>query len=562
MNASLRGVQRAPRTTLLVLILVIGVPLSEAPASWRSDADASWGVQVSSRVYNQLLASPTGRRARARWEPWLGGLTRLFFERVGFGSRGRLVRDDRLTVDLELPFGSPVEETDRLARRFEMLARQTPDVDAVITRLEGSSGELEVRFQRVGPAAFDLRQRLVAEAVGVAGVEVGVAGLLPLGFRSGLGGESASFEIEARGPSWDRLETLVDELARRLRSAPRVARVDVHGGWKRGPGTPRTLRLGSAESARPGVPGRWLEQIEPLLERRLPDLWLVTDHGPLPVRIAPAGAAWSLQRLLARPMAARDGRRRALGRVATVTEVAEPARIERVDQRYVRRIEIFYSGPDRLGRTTVDGVLDTQVVPAGYSLERREVEFFTARNRRQLGLLLAAALALIVLATAALFESWRMALASLAALPIAALGVAAAFLVTDAPFAEGAFLGLVLLVGIAVNNAILLLYRFRQLQARRPTTCARRLYRLAVRQRLAPMWATTLTSVACLAPVAVDPASNPFWLSIAVTVAGGLLLATVLLPYTLAALLACTSLGHVVPPQVRGFRNRDRKTSR
>jgi len=145
---------------------------------------------------------------------------------------------------------------------------------------------------------------------------------------------------------------------------------------------------------------------------------------------------------------------------------------------------------------------------------------------------------LVFLITAAVFESWRLPLVVLLSVPMAALGVAVGFLWTEANFAEGAFIGVVLLVGISVNDSILLTDRYRQLRRLRPTTSSALLARLAVRERLRPMWTTTLTSVAAMLPLLIFPDEGHFWMGLAVTVVGGLLASTLLAPLASVALLA------------------------
>ena len=95
-----------------------------------------------------------------------------------------------------------------------------------------------------------------------------------------------------------------------------------------------------------------------------------------------------------------------------------------------------------------------------------------------------------------------------------------------------------MLTGIAVNDAILLTDRYRQLVDRRPNTPRGVLVRLAIRERLRPMWTTTLTSVAAMAPMLIFPDDGDFWLGLAVTVVGGLLSSTLLVPIATAALVA------------------------
>jgi len=120
---------------------------------------------------------------------------------------------------------------------------------------------------------------------------------------------------------------------------------------------------------------------------------------------------------------------------------------------------------------------------------------------------------------------------------MAALGVAVGFLWSGANFAEGAFIGLVLLAGVAVNDSLLLLDRYRQLQTQRPHGRPDLLIRLAVRERLRPMWTTTLSSVVALLPLLIFPDEEGFWLGLAVTVIGGLLASTLLAPLATVALI-------------------------
>jgi len=122
--------------------------------------------------------------------------------------------------------------------------------------------------------------------------------------------------------------------------------------------------------------------------------------------------------------------------------------------------------------------------------------------------------------------------------PVAAVGVGAGFLWSGANFAEGAFIGTVLLIGIAVNDSILLADRYRQLRSLRPRTQPALLIRLSVRERLRPMWTTTLTTTASLLPLIVFPSAGEFWLGLAVTVTGGLIASTLLAPVATVAMVS------------------------
>jgi hypothetical protein len=64
------------------------------------------------------------------------------------------------------------------------------------------------------------------------------------------------------------------------------------------------------------------------------------------------------------------------------------------------------------------------------------------------------------------------------------------------------------------------------------------LARLAVRERLRPMWTTTISTIVAMLPLLVFPTEGEFWTGLAVTVTGGLLAATLLAPLASVALLA------------------------
>jgi multidrug efflux pump subunit AcrB len=145
---------------------------------------------------------------------------------------------------------------------------------------------------------------------------------------------------------------------------------------------------------------------------------------------------------------------------------------------------------------------------------------------------------LVFLITAIVFESWKLPFLVLLSVPTALVGVALAFNWTGATFSQGGFIGVILLVGVAANDSILLGHRYAESRKRFPQRNPVSLVRLAVRQRLRPMWATTLTSVAAMLPLIILAADSDFWLALALVVTGGLVSSTLLAPLATVALVA------------------------
>lgn len=131
-------------------------------------------------------------------------------------------------------------------------------------------------------------------------------------------------------------------------------------------------------------------------------------------------------------------------------------------------------------------------------------------------------LAMFVL-MALLFRSLLQPLLIFTALPFAFLGVATGLFVTDNPISFFSMLGVFALIGISLNNTILLTDYANQARAEgmKPTEAIAS----AVRERLRPLLTTSITSILALLPLALN---DPFWEGLAYALVFGLLTSTVL----------------------------------
>ncbi len=529
---------RHPRVSATLVALAVGLPtpwlpktIDEPPGGWPTRA-----ARLRAERYDRTLGSELAREVRRRIEPWIGGVTRPFLETVEVGPRWDFSVEPELRVACTLPAGSEIARTDRLIRPFESLADASPAVRRTVLQGDGASAVLRILIDRATldtPAPYRLREALISEALRLSGVEVSVSGLLPVGYYSGMGSVSG-FPLDGYGASYDRLRDLAAELAARLRRDPRVAKVDLDAGpWGSRPARELlTLRWGPSAQERTSTSASELgERLRPLLLARAPSWYArVADDERMPVRLVVAGAeSLELDSLLAHPLRAAGGRLR-LGDVATVAVEPQPPMIERQDQQYRRHLLVYYQGPARMGRKLLKHELARFVPPPGYRFEEPTSPFEAAGARREVLWAILGALALVVLVSAAVFESWSLVWVVLASLATAWVGVAATFLIAGAAFNEGAFLGILLTLGVAVNDSLLLCHRYRGLLGRRRWRSRATAARLAVRQRLRPMWTTTCSSVVAMLPLLILPHAGDFWVGLALTVIGGLLASTLLAP--------------------------------
>ena len=134
---------------------------------------------------------------------------------------------------------------------------------------------------------------------------------------------------------------------------------------------------------------------------------------------------------------------------------------------------------------------------------------------------------LVYLVMALTFRSLIHPFTILFSLPFALVGAAVALYITDSVLGISAMIGLMMLVGIVVTNAIVLMELLLQLRARGESAYDALIE--AGRTRLRPIWMTALTAVLALIPLAISTESGAVIASeLARAVIGGLLFSTAL----------------------------------
>ena len=171
-------------------------------------------------------------------------------------------------------------------------------------------------------------------------------------------------------------------------------------------------------------------------------------------------------------------------------------------------------GPDRLAEL---GLAD-DALAFDFGLESDNQESFSSMGPAFLVALVAMMILLIVQ-----FRSTVQWLLVFLAIPFSLFGVFGGLLLTDNELSFFVMLGLLGLIGIAVNNTILLTDFANQ--ERREGADRRTAISTALRRRFRPLVATTLTTVAGVLPLAL---SDPFWEALGYTIIFGLISSTIL----------------------------------
>ena len=159
------------------------------------------------------------------------------------------------------------------------------------------------------------------------------------------------------------------------------------------------------------------------------------------------------------------------------------------------------------------------------------------------------ALALMLLLLTIQFRSLAQSMLIFLAIPFSFFGVFGALMLSDNPLSFLAVVGFIALIGVAVNNTILLVDAANQ--ERRNGTGIGESIGSAVTSRFRPLVATTITTVAGLLPLSL---ADPFWESLGFTLMGGLVSSTVLVLLSFPAFyIALETVRTFVRNLVRGW---------
>jgi len=461
------------------------------------------------------------------------GLGVVLFRAVGTELVPRM-EQGRFEVELESAPGTPLEETDRLAKTMQDLVTGQSGVEYSYgvagsgNRIDANpteSGENIARLLLVmSPEASDSQQAVVVgsmrqQARGMVGVEANFTAPELLSFDKPL-------EIEIRGYDLASLRATSDEVLRRLRGSDRFA--DVESSIERGHPEIQ-IYFDQERAAALGLTVKQIsDQVVGKIRGRVATRYSWRDRKiDVLVRLSEEErqSIEAVRELIVNPHSDRPV---TLSSVADIRVAEGPSEIRRSDQERVALIQANLAYGD-LGAAVQDArtLLTGVHLPHGLSMKITGQSEEMKASFRSLLFALALAVFLVYLVMASLFESLLHPFVILFAIPLAAVGVALALWLTDTQLSVIVFIGLIMLAGIVVNNAIVLVDLINQL--RRDGSDRMSAIQEAARLRLRPIMMTMLTTVLGLLPMALGFGEGAEMRTpMAITVIGGLLTSTLL----------------------------------
>ena len=467
----------------------------------------------------------------------------VFREEVTFGRFFSYYSQEKIQVYLRFPSRAEFEDVKKDILKFEELALKKPYRKEISTNVYARGAYMEITFPpkvENSPLPYQLKQELVGIATQLAGVGVGVMGFDPENYHyNPQTGSFLPYSITIKGYNFERLMELSGDLKKNLMNHRRIKDVevltDVKFWW--GPKDKYyTFHLNRKKLDRYRLEPRYiLMLISSVLRERSYSQRLKFMDRELSVEIkADDVDDLELDDILNLGLATPEGIPFRIKDMVDIEFTTQKGGITRENQEYVAMVRWDYMGSNRSGDRFHKTVFKNLDLPAGFkkSLEERKFRI-TEEEQAQLNFAIILSLVLIYLILGILYEDLLQPLLIMLAIPLALIGVFIAFTVMNYSFDSTAYIGVILLSGIVVNNAILLIDNINHHLKRSKKVVES--IAIATKERIRPIFMTSTTTVLGMLPLIIfkKADSTDIWSSLALCTVGGLTTSAILILFVL-----------------------------
>ncbi|MDQ2669162.1 MAG: efflux RND transporter permease subunit, partial [Gemmatimonadota bacterium] len=471
------------------------------------------------------------------------------------------VDDGGVGAFIRLPAGRTPEQTNAVALELEEMVRAMPHVEHVFTTAGGflfggatadrsGRGSMDIRLSSAAERDMTADewvtelQRRVDER-GFPGARVFIRPPRIRGLRTSSSGSDVAITIQ--GDDLVVLQRIGEELAQRLQGIPGLENMEPSVDE---PSPQLAVRL---DRDRAGYLGLSVAEVGQTLRTAL--------DGTIATRYAEGNREYDVRVRLPRGRfvdpsdlgnialfpGASGGAPIYLRDVADVSTTLGPSEIDRENQNRILRV----SGDvitDVASVGEVNDSIEARIagveLPDGYGIIMGGEEEAIQENNRQLLIVALLAVFLVFVVMALQYESLLNPLVILLAIPLSLIGVGFALWITGTPLSAPVLLGVILLAGIVVNNAILLVEYVEEYRHEGGLAIEAAVVRAGM-VRLRPILMTTLTTILGMFPLAMGIGEGSELMQpLAIAVVGGLTVSTLLTLFVVpSAYLVAHDLG-------------------
>lgn len=417
-----------------------------------------------------------------------------------------------IQMSVELESGKRLEASDRVMRQIEQVVMSLPEVDTAMTTVggageaaflgvsEGNRGQMIItlkplaeRSRSTAEVAEDLRNRFQ----NIPGADITISD----DSMMGGGMTSSPIFLIIRGDDTEVLKQLAEEVADKIRAIPGTRNVET----SLGQGIPELqVHVHRSKAFQMGLTSAQVAQyINNALNGQVATRYRV-DGEEIDVRVRHIqGVEAQQEDLLNLLIPTGRGSLVPLRDIAEVREESGPVAIQRDAQQRAVSVQADLGAGYALGPVAaqVQQEMANMRLPAGYSLQYGGDQHDMTEAFGDLGFALILAVLLVYMILAAQFESFLHPFGIMLTFPLSVVGGLLGLIITGRTFNVTAFIGLIMLAGIIVNNGIVLVDYINKLRERGKERNAAIVE--AGITRLRPILMTTLTTVLGLAPLAL-----------------------------------------------------------
>jgi HAE1 family hydrophobic/amphiphilic exporter-1 len=442
-----------------------------------------------------------------------------------------------MTVRQVMPAGTSLADTSTAAMKVEEVLRGIEGVKNVqLTSGNAQAGFAALTSSGAANSSFTVvtdekaNQAKLQETVRAEVGKVAGSGKITVGSQQGGFGTSSTVDITIKAATSEDLRMASEAMVEAMTGVPETSEVTTNLAAS------QPVVQVKVDRAKTAVAGLNEEQVAGVLAATISPIPAGTvriDTNDFPVQIGKGTRFTSIDavRNIALPA---SGAPVTLGSIASVEQVDVPVSITASNGQRTAKVSVTPSGSN-LGAVNaeVQKRLTEVSLPAGVTAELGGATTQQAESFQQLGLALLAAIAIVFVIMVATFKSLIQPLILLVSVPFAATGAVALLLVTGVPLGLPSLIGMLMLVGIVVTNAIVLIdliNQYRQPRDGRGGMNVADAITHGARQRLRPILMTALATVFALTPMALGLTGGGGFISqpLAVVVIGGLVSSTAL----------------------------------
>ncbi|HEV7169147.1 MAG TPA: efflux RND transporter permease subunit [Micrococcaceae bacterium] len=442
-----------------------------------------------------------------------------------------------LTVKQTLPPGTSLDATSAAAAKVETALKKVDGVKDIQVTIGNStsgfsalfsSGASTAQFQVVTDDKAD--QGKLQDTVRSAMAKVSDAGTVSVSSSSGGFGTSSTVDININASNSADLQSASDAVSKAMQGLSGAA--DVSSNLS----AAQPVVQVSVDRAKAVAAGLNEQQVAGILAATVSPIPAGTvriDTNDYKVQIGQGTQFGSIDQLRNMPVPTAGGPV-TLASIASVQQVDVPQSITSSNGQRNAKVSITPSG-NNLGTLSgdVQKRLASVSLPAGATAAIGGATTQQADSFSQLGLAMLAAIAIVYIIMVAAFKSLVQPLILLVSIPFAATGAIALLLLSRVPLGLPSLIGMLMLVGIVVTNAIVLIdliNQYRRPSGDRPAMNVADAIEHGARQRLRPILMTALATIFALTPMALGVTGGGGFISqpLAIVVVGGLVSSTAL----------------------------------